>query len=40
MLLSNSRRAVGPHTAGVVSNVLVGLALLLMTALPLSYLLS
>lgn len=40
LLLSNSHRAVGRHTGGIVSNLLVAAALVLMTALPLAYLLS
>ena len=40
LLLSNSKDALGRWSAGWLSNVLVGAALILMTLLPLAYLLS
>jgi NRAMP (natural resistance-associated macrophage protein)-like metal ion transporter len=38
LILSNSHRAVGKLTGGVVSDVLVAIAFLVMTALPIAYL--
>jgi NRAMP (natural resistance-associated macrophage protein)-like metal ion transporter len=40
LILSNSGRAVGRMQGGVVSDVLVGIALLVMTAAPIAYLIS
>jgi len=39
LILSNSHRAVGKLTGGYASDVLVAIAFLVMTALPIAYLL-
>jgi hypothetical protein len=40
MILSNDRKLLGTHRGGYASNVLLGVALIVMTGLPIAYLLA